>query len=66
MLHDLSLAARYADRLIWMKEGRVVADGSPLETLTQKRLREVFDIEAIVERISNGSATVNILGPAHA
>lgn len=66
VLHDLALAARYADRMIWMKDGRMVADGSPLETLTQERLREVFEIEGQMGHTNDGFATVNILGPSSA
>lgn len=43
-LHDLSLAARYCSRLILMSEGRIVADGTPREVLTEDRVREVFAV----------------------
>ena len=43
-LHDLSLAARFADRVIVMHEGRVVADGSPRQALTEDILAEVFGV----------------------
>ena len=46
VLHDLNLSARYADHIMAMKEGRIVATGSPQEALTVQTLREVFDIEA--------------------
>ena len=48
VLHDLNLAARYADRLIAMKDGRIVAAGTPHEVLTAELLRGVFDLEAQV------------------
>lgn len=48
ILHDLNLAARYADRLVAMKGGQVVAAGSPAEVLTVALLRAVFAIEAEV------------------
>ncbi|WP_018996428.1 ABC transporter ATP-binding protein [Hirschia maritima] len=48
VLHDLSLAAKYADRLIWLKDGQIVADGSPTETLTPQRLADVYQIDAEV------------------
>lgn len=64
VIHDLSLAARYADRLIWMKEGRIVSDGPASETITPERLLDVFGIEARVE-VSNANAiSLDILGPA--
>ncbi|MBB2943919.1 iron complex transport system ATP-binding protein [Actinoplanes lutulentus] len=48
VLHDLSLAARYADVLVAMKDGRIVATGTPEEVLTPELLDEVFDLKAMV------------------
>ncbi|KJC63036.1 ABC transporter ATP-binding protein [Agreia bicolorata] len=48
VLHDLNLAARYSDRIIVMKEGRVVTVGTPQETITVEMLREVFGLSATV------------------
>jgi iron complex transport system ATP-binding protein len=48
VLHDLNLAARYADRLVAMRDGRVVASGTPHEVLTEELLRDVFDLDARV------------------
>jgi len=49
VLHDIGLAAKYADRLIWMKDGQIRADGSPDATLTAERLAEVYRIKARIE-----------------
>ncbi len=46
VLHDIRLAVRYAHRLMWMKAGRLVADGPPADTLTPERLRDVFGLRA--------------------
>ncbi|MFR9807257.1 ABC transporter ATP-binding protein [Pseudonocardia sp. RS010] len=48
VLHDLNLAARYADRLVAMKAGRIVAQGTPAEVITEPLLGEVFGLEARV------------------
>ena len=48
VLHDLNLAARYAQRLVAMKDGRLVAAGTPAEVLTEQLLAEVFELEARV------------------
>lgn len=48
VLHDLNLAARYATHVIAMRDGRIVATGSPEDTITPELLREVFDLEARV------------------
>lgn len=48
VLHDLNQAARYADNLVLMKEGRVVATGSPSELITAEQVGDVFGIDAVV------------------
>jgi len=45
-LHDLSLAARYADRIVVMADTRVAADGPPTEALSPGVLAEVFGLDA--------------------
>lgn len=50
VLHDIGLAVRFADRLVWMKDGIVLADGSPQETLTADRIQTVYGVRARVER----------------
>jgi iron complex transport system ATP-binding protein len=46
VLHDLNLAARYAQRLVAMDDGALVASGTPEEVLTEQLLANVFDLEA--------------------
>jgi iron complex transport system ATP-binding protein len=48
VLHDLNLAARYADRLVAMRDGRIVASGEPAEVITEALLAEVFGLAARV------------------
>ncbi|WP_328395307.1 ABC transporter ATP-binding protein [Nocardia sp. NBC_00416] len=48
VLHDLNLAIRYSDRLIVLREGRVVAQGAPGEIITPGLLDEVFGLRAQV------------------
>ncbi|WP_440101537.1 ABC transporter ATP-binding protein [Streptosporangium sp. H16] len=48
VLHDLNLAARYTDRLVAMRDGKVVAAGPPAEVLTEALLAEVFELDAKV------------------
>jgi len=48
VLHDLNHAARFADRMIAILDGEVVADGTPAEVLTPGLLRECFGVEASV------------------
>jgi len=49
VLHDLTMAARYCDRLLIVDKGRIVADGTPREVLTSDLLRAVYGIDARVE-----------------
>ncbi|TQJ34355.1 ABC transporter ATP-binding protein [Arthrobacter sp. SLBN-122] len=48
VLHDLNLAARYADNVIAMKDGAVAAVGSPREVVTEELVRDVFGLESRV------------------
>jgi len=48
VLHDLNLAARYAQRLVAMKDGAIASQGDPAEVLTEQMLADVFDLEARV------------------
>ncbi len=46
VLHDLNLAARYADYLVAMRDGRVEVTGAPEAVLTQATVRHVFGLES--------------------
>lgn len=48
VVHDLSLAARFADRLLLLHEGRILADGSTAEVLTGEHLRTAFDVSPVL------------------
>ena len=48
VLHDLAMAARYADHLVAMRDGRVVAEGSPAEVVTPAVVEAVFGVAATV------------------
>jgi iron complex transport system ATP-binding protein len=50
VLHDLNLAARYADHLIAMKDGQIVASGAPAEVVTEAVVLDVFGMESRVIR----------------
>lgn len=46
VVHDLNHASRYAQHMIGIKQGKAIAEGSPVEVMTSDVLREVFNIEA--------------------
>lgn len=53
-LHDLSLAARFCDRLVVLSAGRVAADGPWSEALGARALREVFGLEGRLSDSAHG------------
>lgn len=51
-LHDLNMAARYADRLVLLKDGCVYREGTPAEVITEKNIREAYGVEVHVHTSS--------------
>jgi iron complex transport system ATP-binding protein len=45
VLHDLGLASTFFPRLVLIDRGRIVADGSPEEVLSDDRIRDVFGVD---------------------
>lgn len=60
-LHDLSLAARMADRVLVMAGGRVLAGGAPAEVLTAQVLAQAYGVDARLAQ-GAGGPFVEILG----
>jgi iron complex transport system ATP-binding protein len=52
VLHDLTLAARFAHRIIIMHEGEVVADGRPEQVLCADTLRRYYRVEAFLSQVA--------------
>ena len=48
VLHDLTLAARWCDRLLLMDKGQLVADGAPRQVLTAERIDAVYGVSAFI------------------
>jgi iron complex transport system ATP-binding protein len=61
VLHDLTLAARFADHLVVLSEGCVVAAGSPSTVITEPLLAEVFGLAATVLSVDGAPAVVPTL-----
>ncbi|WP_404400415.1 ABC transporter ATP-binding protein [Pelagibacterium halotolerans] len=66
VLHELSLAAAYADHLVMMKDGRIVCAGAPEAIFTAERLKHVFDLDARVVRDAETGHLVCVPLGAHA
>ena len=62
VLHDLNLAAQYADRIALLHEGRLVACGTPREVLTAQRLAECFAVEAAILAHPRSGAPLVVIG----
>lgn len=50
VLHDINLAAQYADRLLLMKNGRKLMDGTPSEVINSRNIYTIFgiDVETVI------------------
>ena len=67
VLHDLNQACRYADHIIAMKSGRVVAQGPPGDVITAQAVREIFDLRCqVIEDPVSGTPMVIPMGRHHA
>ncbi|MFD5204111.1 ABC transporter ATP-binding protein [Streptomyces sp. NPDC058375] len=66
VLHDLNLAARYADHLIALADGGLHASGTPAEVLTEETVRAVFDLNSrIIEDPVSGRPLMLPIGRHH-
>ncbi|WP_082413209.1 ABC transporter ATP-binding protein [Arthrobacter sp. Edens01] len=66
VLHELGLAFRFADHVIAMKDGRIVAQGPPAEIATPELMKEIYGIDALViPDPATGGPLVVPLEPGH-
>lgn len=59
VVHELNLAARFADQIVMMDKGRVVKTGAPLDVLKAEHIREVFGVEPSF--VSTGNSGMQIV-----
>jgi iron complex transport system ATP-binding protein len=57
-LHDLSLAARLADQVLLLRDGRLVGSGPPVEVLTPPAIETAYGVQAEVLRTSLGHPAI--------
>ena len=58
-IHDLNIASMYCDRLFVMKDGHIVASGTPQDILTKELIKEIYEID--VEIIKDSKNQTHIL-----
>ena len=67
VLHDLNLAARYSDQIVAMRDGVIVAQGSPADVVTPDLLRRVFGLDSrVIEDPVTGKPLVVPIGTVDA
>lgn len=52
-LHDLKMTRQYCDRMVLLNQGESIAYGTPLEVLTNDRLREIFGVQTVSQSIDS-------------
>lgn len=52
VIHDINIAAAYSDRIIAMKDGRIIADGTPADIMCTEVLRDVYDMDMQVTQVA--------------
>ncbi|MCR5758062.1 MAG: ABC transporter ATP-binding protein [Selenomonas sp.] len=64
VLHDLNQAARYSQRLVAMKRGRIIADGAVQEVFNSRLLRDLYGVENEIKTVEVRGRMENIFFPA--
>ncbi len=58
-IHDLNLAALFCDRLIVLKEGKIILEGTPEEVLTSENIYNIYGVNSTIE-VNNVTDKLNI------
>ena len=45
-IHDINIAARFADRILLLDDGKIIADGTPTQVLTEENIAKVFEVSS--------------------
>lgn len=53
VLHDINFASVYSDRIVALKNGRIVKDGPTDEIINSESLREIYDMDIPIKQLSN-------------
>jgi iron complex transport system ATP-binding protein len=60
VMHDINLATQYADKLIFFKQGKIRAQGTPQTVITEALVKEIFEVDVTVVK-SPGTETPLLL-----
>ncbi|WP_106746473.1 ABC transporter ATP-binding protein [Yoonia maritima] len=63
VIHDINFAAAYADRIVALKDGRVLATGTPAEIVTPAMLKDIFDLDIVVQQIAGHPFALHQIAP---
>jgi len=58
VVHDLALAARFADRVLVMDRGRLIADAPPGKALSAQQIAETFGVDAVIVDTGDGAIPI--------
>ena len=61
-IHDLNIAAMFCDCIYALKEGRIIAQGTPREVLTADFIRQVYQVDAEIAKDSSGQMHILFKG----
>ncbi|MEF2630460.1 ABC transporter ATP-binding protein, partial [Megamonas funiformis] len=63
-IHDLNIAAMYCDRLVALKDGQIVGAGKPKDLLTEKFIKDLYEVDTKIEALPNDNINIRFL-PKH-
>ncbi len=58
VLHDINFASVHSDRIVAMRDGRVVLEGTPAEVIRPEAIRAIYDLDATVHEIGGDRIAV--------
>jgi len=64
VLHDLSIVARYVDKVAVLEKGKLTALGNPLDVLTVETIQRAFQVEARIQSFDDGSWVILPVKPS--
>ena len=64
-LHDMNLAAQYCDRIYVLKDGKIMASGTPEEVITAENIENIYGVKATVRRDETTGLINVVYHPKH-